>query len=225
MWSKTTQNFQNFTTESTKACTSFVCCRILCDNNWFKKLLLKTVFLGPAWLPIVGNLPEVKRKRSALGFQHLVWQGYHKRYGPVIGLRLGRVAVVVVSSAQGIREVFTRDEFSGRPDGFFFRLRTFGKRLGIIFTDGCVWQRQRRFCLHHLKQFGYGRRQMEDQITEEVVDLVDNLKKRCHELVNVNNLFDISVLNALWAMIGGKRFNLEDKRLRELMGIYNFDFQ
>lgn len=38
--------------------------------------------------------------------------------------------MVTVSGAAAVREVLTRDEFDGRPDGFFFRLRTFGKRLG-----------------------------------------------------------------------------------------------
>lgn len=38
--------------------------------------------------------------------------------------------MVTVSGPAAVREVLTRDEFDGRPDGFFFRLRTFGKRLG-----------------------------------------------------------------------------------------------
>lgn len=47
-----------------------------------------------------------------------------------MGLRLGRNLVVTVSGVDAVKEVLTRDEFDGRPDGFFFRLRTFGKRLG-----------------------------------------------------------------------------------------------
>lgn len=71
------------------------------------------------------------RKRLAkLGYHHLVWAELAQKYGSVVGLRLGRNYVITVSGAAAVREVLMRDEFDGRPDGFFFRLRTFGKRLG-----------------------------------------------------------------------------------------------
>lgn len=64
------------------------------------------------------------------GYIHLVWQNLHEQYGNVVGLRLGRNLVVTAFGPRAIQEVFTREEFNGRPDGFFFRMRTFGKRLG-----------------------------------------------------------------------------------------------
>lgn len=59
---------------------------------------------------------------------------------------------------------------------------------------------------------------MEEQITEEVRTLVMNLQTKCDAPIDLHNMFDICVLNVLWAMIAGKRFELEDARLRELMG-------
>lgn len=38
--------------------------------------------------------------------------------------------IVTVAGSEAVKEVLSREEFDGRPDGFFFRLRTFGKRLG-----------------------------------------------------------------------------------------------
>lgn len=69
--------------------------------------------------------------KSKLGYQHLVWDKLAKDYGPVVGLRLGMDLIVIVSGINGIRDIFTKEEFDGRPDGFFFKMRTFGKRLGI----------------------------------------------------------------------------------------------
>jgi methyl farnesoate epoxidase/farnesoate epoxidase len=65
-----------------------------------------------------------------LGYHHLVYANLSTKYGPVAGLRLGRDRIVIVSGYDAVRDVLLREEFDGRPDGFFFRLRTFGKRLG-----------------------------------------------------------------------------------------------
>lgn len=48
----------------------------------------------------------------------------------VIGLKLGREYVVVVFGNDVLNDIFHRDEFQGRPDNFFMRLRTMGKRRG-----------------------------------------------------------------------------------------------
>ncbi|KAG8313365.1 hypothetical protein J6590_001832 [Homalodisca vitripennis] len=89
---------------------------------------------GPGWLPVVGNLLMFYNLRKKLGFTHLVWSRLAEIYGPVTGLRLGRDLIVIVSGQQHIKEVSIKDDFDGRPDGFFFRLRSYGERLGIIFT-------------------------------------------------------------------------------------------
>lgn len=51
-------------------------------------------------------------------------------YGPIVGVRMGRDAIIIVSGYPLVKEVLSREEFEGRPDGFLFRLRAFGKRLG-----------------------------------------------------------------------------------------------
>lgn len=70
--------------------------------------------------------------RRKLSLTHLVWSELAKRYGPIFGVRMGRDVIVIVSGIELVREVLTREEFEGRPDGFLFRLRAFGKRLGTF---------------------------------------------------------------------------------------------
>jgi Cytochrome P450. len=79
---------------------------------------------------VVGNYFWFRQQKLSVHYYHLVWASLSTKYGPVVGLRLGRDCVVTVSGYDAIRDVLLRDEFDGRPDGFFFRLRTFGKRLG-----------------------------------------------------------------------------------------------
>lgn len=88
--------------------------------------------LGPKWLPICGNFTQYKKKLKLLGYHHLVWQELSEVYGDIVGLKMGRNLVVTVFGAEGVKEVLTREDFDGRPDGYFFRLRTFGKRLGKL---------------------------------------------------------------------------------------------
>lgn len=86
--------------------------------------------LGPKWWPIVGNLVQFHQKRKSLGYIHLAWENLRETYGNIVGTRIGRDYIVTVFGAEIVKEVLTREEFNGRPDGFFFRMRTFGKRLG-----------------------------------------------------------------------------------------------
>lgn len=82
-------------------------------------------------MPVVGNLWYFKKALKSCGYIHLVWQELHESYGNVVGLRIGRDLIVTVFGPDAVREVLTREELNGRPDGYFFRMRTFGKRLGI----------------------------------------------------------------------------------------------
>jgi len=62
-------------------------------------------------------------------------QDLERMYGPIIGLKLGVQKIVVISTYDLVKKVLLQDEFNSRPDGFFFRLRSFGKRKG---TQICI---------------------------------------------------------------------------------------
>lgn len=86
---------------------------------------------GPKWLPIVGNTYLLAKLASAKKGQYMALEELRERYkSDVIGLKLGREFVVVVFGSDILKDIFSRDEFQGRPDNFFMRLRTMGKRIG-----------------------------------------------------------------------------------------------
>lgn len=98
-------------------------------------IFVKRINTGPAWLPIVGNFVEFRRRLCIFGYHHLAWESFSRELGDVVGLKMGRNLVVTVFGPDAVKEVLTREEFDGRPDGYFFRLRTFGKRLGTLITN------------------------------------------------------------------------------------------
>jgi methyl farnesoate epoxidase/farnesoate epoxidase len=49
---------------------------------------------------------------------------------------------------------------------------------GVFFSDGPFWVEQRRFTLHHLRDFGFGKSIMETSIFEEIEDVIKELRQR-----------------------------------------------
>ena len=99
-----------------------------------KYIKLLVFVLGPTPLPLVGNLLSVAFSLRSRIPHHTLWRRWARLYGNVLGLRLGLINVVIVSGKELIKEVSTREVFDGRPDGFFFMMRSFGKKLGKYFN-------------------------------------------------------------------------------------------
>lgn len=166
---------------------------------------------GPSWLPFVGNLFLIKNLHSVFGFYHLVWHQLTKQFGPVVGIKLGRERLIIVSGAEEIRQLYASDEFTGRPDGFFYRLRSFEKRLGVVFTDGALWEEQRRFSIKTLRQLGMGRHGMVEQVEREAAEMISYFCGLIDSspdgtlIARMEHAFDVPVLNVVWAILAGHR--------------------
>ncbi|RZB39555.1 p450 domain containing protein, partial [Asbolus verrucosus] len=66
---------------------------------------------------------------------------------------------------------------------------------------------------------------MEEKIQEETRDLIAIFKKQCSESIWMHTAFDVSVLNVLWAMMAGERFDINDERLLKLLKIIHDAFR
>lgn len=163
----------------------------------------------------------------------------YQTYGSIVGLRIGSERLIIVSGRKAIKEFYASDAFNGRPDGFFYRIRSFGKRLGVVFSDGHHWDIQRRFSIKILRQMGMGRNVMIQHIEKEAAEMVEYFTERSStgEPLEMQHAFDVSVLNTLWALVAGHRwvtiesrlfniiihancvyrFPLEDRRLQQLL--------
>lgn len=89
------------------------------------------MYVGPIWLPLLGCFLTFRYLRWKHQYNYLVSQELARVYGPILGLKLGNQKVVVISTNDLVRKILLQDEFNGRPDGFFFRVRSFGKRKGV----------------------------------------------------------------------------------------------
>lgn len=139
-------------------------------------------------------------------FYHLVWHYFSQLYGPIVGLRAGRDRIIIVSGKEAVREFYSMSEFDGRPAGFFYRMRTFDRRLGVVFSDGPMWETQRRFSMKVLRQLGMGRSCMIEHIEREAVAMVEHFRESSGQSIEMDHAFDVPVLNVLWALLAGHRF-------------------
>ncbi|XP_050446362.1 methyl farnesoate epoxidase-like [Cataglyphis hispanica] len=181
---------------------------------------------GPRGLPIIGNIFDVKRLVNETKFYSHAWCRLADIYGPVVGLKLGIAEpLIIVSGRDAVVEMMGRSEFDGRPDGFKFRHRTGGERRGIIFTDGDIWRDQKRFVLRTLKEFGFGKMAMEDIILNDAVSLTNTIESlaKLGPIANLHNITSIPILNTLWTLVAGSRFDLdkENPKLREIISVVN----
>lgn len=94
---------------------------------------------------------------------------------------------------------------------------------GVLMVGGDVWKEMRRFSLRTLRDFGFGKQSsMDATIQEELAGLMAGLNSQLAHadsgiVVPMHQFFTISILNILWKMIAGFRFEHTDTRLKQLL--------
>ncbi|XP_008549892.1 methyl farnesoate epoxidase-like [Microplitis demolitor] len=183
---------------------------------------------GPKWLPFIGCILELQKRKKKSGYTYLVFNELTEKYGQILGLKLGCQKFVVVSGNNLIRKTLMISEFHGRPDGFFFRVRAFGKRKGIVFADGPLWYRSKRNTIKYISHFGFGHGLGNKYLKEEAEMLICHLKKKTlngTKMIEMNKVFDIAVLNSLWILLAGKRFSYDDSKVENILATVHEAFK
>uniref|UniRef100_A0A8C5SQ32 Uncharacterized protein n=1 Tax=Laticauda laticaudata TaxID=8630 RepID=A0A8C5SQ32_LATLA len=141
---------------------------------------------------------------------------YPFQYGPVFTVFLGLQRVVVLCGYQAVKEALVdqAEEFSGRG-----QLPAFSKDFnhhGIVFANGQRWQQLRRFSLTTLRNFGMGKRSIEERIQEEAQCLVEELRKAEGTPFDPTFLLNHTVSNVICSIVFGKRFEYSDEKFLRL---------
>merc|ERR1719167_526270 len=158
---------------------------------------------GPQRIPIIGHLitsSMPKLSTSKLGIK---------------GLFVANFPTVMIENFHLAKELLSKDEWCGRHTSYVSKyLRSdSGKNKGIISTDGQEWLEQRRFALKHLKDFGFGKSGLHGIIQEEVDILIKHLMQFQHQDFRMETVFGIPVINVLWVIVAGKRFDRKDEKV------------
>ncbi|CAJ0957031.1 unnamed protein product [Ranitomeya imitator] len=163
-------------------------------------------------------------------------------YGPVFTIYLSSAPAVVLIGYDCVKEALidNGNMFSFRGPSEFGDLLF--KGYGVILTNGERWKQLRRFSLSTLRNFGMGKRSIEERIQEEAryltekrlgrmkvlyytVDFTHENLPPIHRFEHVlpgtafdpTHLLTLAVSNVICSVVFGERFDYEDVKFRTLL--------
>ena len=188
---------------------------------------------GPPRYPLIGSLPFMLRKgnqRTEKSFMHGILHNI-ERYGKLVGFYMGSKPFVVVADYDTMKDLLKREEVSGRPPiaplsefrpGYnTLDSENHRRAPGVLFSQGSYWREQRRFLLRNLRDFGFGKSEMEDAMLDEIDKLCFELQKYVGKPKFLGNTLNLSIVNALWAILVGEHLPLDDPMLLKIVESVN----
>ncbi|XP_047384173.1 cytochrome P450 2G1-like [Sciurus carolinensis] len=147
-----------------------------------------------------------------------------KKYGPMFTVYLGPRPVVVLCGHELVKEALVdrADEFSGR--GEMATLERNFRGYGVALSNGERWKILRRLSLTILRDFGMGKRNIEERIQEEAGYLLEEFRKTKGAPIDPTFFLSRTVSNVISSVIFGSRFDYEDKVFLNLLRMINESF-
>uniref|UniRef100_A0A8C9SF41 Cytochrome P450 2K1-like n=1 Tax=Scleropages formosus TaxID=113540 RepID=A0A8C9SF41_SCLFO len=164
---------------------------------------------GPRSLPLIGNLLQLDLKRPHVSLFQL-----SKKYGSVFTVHFGPKKVVVLAGFNAVKDALVNysEEFGGRDiTPVFYKM---SHNHGILFANGESWKEMRRFALTSLRDFGMGKRIIEEKIINEIdymIQLFGNHKEALNHAVS----------NIISSIVYGARFDYSDPLFQEMVHCAN----
>ncbi|KAE8605388.1 hypothetical protein XENTR_v10015100 [Xenopus tropicalis] len=193
---------------------SVVVCIFLFKVFYGGKRTLENFPPGPKPLPLIGNLHMMNMKKPHLTFMELA-----EKYGSVFSVHLGTEKVVVLCGTDTVRDALINhaEEFSERAKMPIFE--DFSKGLGVVFGHGENWKVMRRFTLSTLRDFGMGKKTIEERISEESDCLVETIKSYEGKPFDNTLIMNAAVANIIVHILLNHRFDYQDPTLLKLINI------
>nr|XP_008116752.1 PREDICTED: cytochrome P450 2A4 [Anolis carolinensis] len=167
---------------------------------------------GPTPLPIIGNLLQLKGTNIPEQLKKL-----GAKYGPIFMVYFGSNQVVAVHGYDVVKKVLVdnADDFLDR--GSFPSAQKLSKGLGVLMSNGERWVQIRRFSLTTLRNFGMGKKGIEEWIQEEAQHLVKALRDTKGQPLSPSSLFNSATGNVINHILLGERFDYQDKEYQQII--------
>uniref|UniRef100_A0A8B9YK12 Cytochrome P450 2J2-like n=1 Tax=Bos mutus grunniens TaxID=30521 RepID=A0A8B9YK12_BOSMU len=140
-----------------------------------------------------------------------------KKYGNVFSLDFGTVPSVLITGLPLIKEVLVHQGqiFSNRP--VVPLQEHIINNKGLIMSSGQLWKEQRRFALTTLRNFGLGKKSLEERIQEEASYLIQTIREENGQPFDPHLTINNAVSNIICSITFGERFDYQDDQFQELL--------
>ncbi|XP_077551678.1 cytochrome P450 2C38-like [Haemaphysalis longicornis] len=123
-----------------------------------------------------------------------------RTYGPVYRLKVNFIDVVVLNDMTSIQNFSNKNELLYRSR-YYIMWRECYKGLG--WQNGDVWKANKRFCMSTLRDLGFAKSPMENQMTVEIGSLVQHIQNTNGRPVYTQKLlWPVVVNNVAWFFYG-----------------------
>uniref|UniRef100_A0A8C3HAD4 Cytochrome P450 n=1 Tax=Chrysemys picta bellii TaxID=8478 RepID=A0A8C3HAD4_CHRPI len=175
---------------------------------------------GPTPIPFLGNMLQVEVKELIKSLRKL-----SETYGPIYTFHLGSRPCVVLSGYKVLKEALIdkAEEFSGRGD--FPAVQMWSHGNGIVYGTGERWRQLRRFAITTFKNFGMGKRSMEERIKEEAQYLVSEFRKTEGKPFDPTFFLSCAGSNIICTLVFGERFEYTDEKFLTLLNLINSNWK
>ncbi|XP_072021832.1 cytochrome P450 2J5-like [Amphiura filiformis] len=169
---------------------------------------------GPPCLPLIGNVHRLGGKQM-----HVVTTNMSNEFGSIINIDLAGTKAVLLTDLHIMREAFLdkTDRFSDRfshPLGEYILLSIKGS---LTFENGNGWKSHRRTTLRALRNFGMGKRSLENKINEEARYLARSFDEENCRPFNPQPTVQNAVANVICSISFGSRYDYDDPEFRRLL--------
>ncbi|XP_069854966.1 cytochrome P450 2A5-like [Dipodomys merriami] len=187
---------------------------------WRQRQLSGKLPPGPTPLPFIGNYLQLNTEQMYNSLMKL-----SDRFGPVFTVYLGPRRVVVLCGQEAVKEALVdqAEEFSGRGEMATFDW--FFQGYGMVFSNGERAKQLRRFSITTLRDFGLGKRGIEERIQEEAGFLIQALQDTHGTFIDPTFYLSRTVSNVISSIVFGDRFDYEDKEFLSLLRMMTGSFQ
>nr|XP_033772187.1 cytochrome P450 2J2 isoform X2 [Geotrypetes seraphini] len=144
-----------------------------------------------------------------------------EKLGNIFCLQIGSLQFVVLNGFPMLKEALVHqgENFAGRPK-IPIIFENF-KEFGLVQSNGHAWKQQRRFALSTLRNFGLGKKSLEERIQEEIRYLLDVIEEERGQPFDPHLHINESVSNIICSITFGDRFEYHDSRFQELIRLFD----
>ncbi|XP_074088636.1 cytochrome P450 2C23-like isoform X1 [Macrotis lagotis] len=174
---------------------------------------------GPTPLPFVGNILQLDLKNMTASFSRLA-----EKYGPIYTLYIGTKRIVVLHGYDIMKEALIDQGETFMERGVMPIFEDVARGQGVILSHGERWKQIRRFSLMTLRNFGMGKRSIEERVQEEAQCLMEELRKTKGQPTDPTFILGCAPCNVICSVLFRDRFKYNDEKFLYLMSLLNENF-